>query len=181
MKPILAFLLGATLLHAEPTPLDAPSPPEMGIPEIPANLPSDKRFFTYFGIGGSGLAIPFLPEASIGCRKLHSHHVWDVSGGGSPFGLLYDQVAYLYGQVSYLYFPVPSSGFYLGAGLTVGVTKNLNLLDPFFGSRRYHSAMPYVNLPISVGHQFANNNNYRFIQFQITPLLTTTISYGIGF
>lgn len=178
MKKILTFFLATAALHADPPRQDVPSPPAVEIPEIPITLSADKPFFTYFGIGGSGLAIPILPEASIGCRKLNSHHVWDVSGGGSPFGLLYGQVSYLYGQVSYLYFPQPSSGFYLGAGFTAGVTKNLS--NPFFfGTTK--SFVPFVNLPISVGHQFANNKKYRFIQFQITPILTTTITYGIGF
>lgn len=141
----------------------------------PLPIPVEEiKHFKYFGIGGCGFAIPFMPEAMIGMRKVNSHHAWDINLGGASL-LTSHPIWVFYGQTSYLYFPQKSSGFYLGAGITAGVCKTEGI---FSGSRKMG---PYVNLPITTGHQYANGKNYRFIQFQITPLLTTSISYGFGF
>src|SRR5580658_6057215 len=111
MKMTAIFLAVVTVLSGDPIPLDNSLEP---IGKITSKQEERKKFFNYFGIGGCGLGLPLIPEATIGCRKLNAHHVWDVNGGGSPFG-------FLYGQVSYLYFPQPSSGLYFGVGITGGI------------------------------------------------------------
>ncbi|MES2272789.1 MAG: hypothetical protein V4487_01165 [Chlamydiota bacterium] len=140
---------------------------------VPVQPPDPEKSFTYLGMGATGLFLPLVPDIAVGYRDVNKTHVWDRSIG---FCALPSFITG-YIQNSYLYFPVKSSGFYLGAGLTVGFTTT-GVNHALSGSQRM---APYINLPLTVGHQFEDAKKYRFIQFQITPLMTTSISYGMGF
>jgi len=185
MKKIFSlFLIGAAALSAEP--LIESQPILMTEPQIPNIEISEKRSFGYAGVGASGFILPLMPDTYIGRRTLDSHHVWDLCAGlnSAPLPIL------AYGQTSYLYYLTPSKGPYIGVGLTVGVFNNRvfrNLIPiPDGSSSNLFSGgrvAPYINLPITVGYQFEKDRkgNHNFIQFQVTPLATTSVSYAWGF
>lgn len=135
---------------------------------IPGRTISGERY------GGGGSIPPHIitgPDLSWGKRGLSSHHVFDRSVGAA--GTLLVQLLYVQG--SYLYFPTPSKGIYGGIGLTVGFFPVL--------------PAPYVNIPITLGYQFprkggptdTGKERFGFIQLQVTPAFSGTISAGIGF
>lgn len=112
-----------------------------------------------------------IPDVSFGTRSLFTHHVFDRSIGIAA----QPAVQVLYVQGSYLFFPTPSEKFYFGAGLTLGIyhisDRSFYIPSPFI----------YANLPITLGYQFPSDKNFQFIQLQVTPFGTGTLSYGYGF
>jgi hypothetical protein len=172
MKKPIFFLLLSALLHAEQAEepmIEAPSlppQPEWHMEEKP------KTHFSYFSVGTCGPLIPYLPEVSIGWRKLDSRHVWDVQGGGS---LLLG--SYAWGQASYLYYFLPNTGTYstpyCGLGLTVGYSRS--------GGVDFRKHPYYGNIPFTMGCQWGKEGKNQFFQVQFTPLFITTLSYGVGY
>lgn len=158
MKSIL-YLLATALSTAEISPSFSDPPP-------PICKAHERNYMRYCSFGGSGLLLPYAPEVSIGCRKLHSHNVWDINGGANVGG-------YFFTQASYLYYKEPSKGFFAGAGLTGGYLIKDSILEcyPWF------NAGYNFNVQTTFGYQWEKS----FLQFQVTPRLTTTFSYGIGF
>jgi len=156
---ILLLLTPALLFSLEPS---------IASEELP------KKSFTYLNLGVTTTASDrfslIMPDLSLGVRTLSSHHVFDRVVGV----VAHPEVQMLYVQGSYLFFPTPSEGFYFGAGITCGLyhMKDSCPLPPTF---------IYANLPITLGYQFPSKKSFQFIQIQVTPLGTGTISYGIGF
>ncbi|MCC6127987.1 MAG: hypothetical protein IT584_02170 [Chlamydiae bacterium] len=133
----------------------------------------EKDFFMYAQAGGCGfLYLLAYVEGAVGYRTLNRHHVLDVNLGGSP-------QKYFYGQASYLYFPKASSGTYFGIGLTGGRTRLKT--DRLFVSGPSYSYKSFLNIPFTIGAQSTFSKYHQFIQFQITPRLTGSLNYGIGF
>ncbi|MBS0625395.1 MAG: hypothetical protein JSS32_05035 [Verrucomicrobia bacterium] len=167
MKKIaIFFLLAATSVFSDPIP--------MRKPEIDPELIETKETsaFTYVGVGGSGFVFPIIPDVSFGFRTVGSNHVWDINSGANalPFDFYL-----IYLQTSYLYFLQPVKSPYFGIGATVGLSKTDRLF--LLNNKGIH-----YNIPITVGYQFDNKEDkYRFIQFQVTPLVTTTVTFGLGF
>jgi hypothetical protein len=114
---------------------------------------------------------PFIiPDFALGMRTLSSHHVFDRA-----LGFAFDSdVQLLYLQFSYLFFPHPSEKFYFGAGVTCGIShlEDPTPIGPF---------IPFVNIPVTLGYQFPSDKHVQFVQVQVTPFGTGTISYGFGF
>lgn len=141
-----------------------------------------KEGFYYISIGGHTYApillyYPIaLPEIALGWRGSGSSRIIDVNFGGSIEGLLY-------GQSSYLFYPMSSDkGIYCGAGITILHTlgdTDVALYMPF-SSR--HDEWGW-NVPFTLGYQTESESgdSHQFVQFQITPLYTVTLSYGSGF
>ncbi|MBX7067181.1 MAG: hypothetical protein K1X28_08120 [Parachlamydiales bacterium] len=131
--------------------------------------------FGYFSFGGCGWVLPVMsPEAAVGLRKLTAKHAWDIQSGASLTG------TYVWGQVSYLHFFIPTNTSsyaspYLGIGLSGGYAR-LKDLDYSFNRNS-----PYINVPITVGFQWGENQRNQFFQIQFSPLLITTASFGVGF
>jgi hypothetical protein len=130
--------------------------------------------FKYFSFGGCGVFLPISPEIALGCRKLNSHHVWDVQAGTSVI------LPYFWGQASYLYHFLPNQGTYstpyLGFGLTlahIGKSSKLGL------NRKLPPVCP--NFPVTIGYQWGKDHQNQFLQLQVTPFAITTLSYGVGF
>lgn len=167
-KTISAFLIAFSLLQSEEPTMVLPNEPVFDLEEKP------QSFFSYFSLGTCGFLVPVGPEVSVGWRKLNARHVWDVQGGASLV-----MGRYVWGQISYLYYFLPNSGSYsapyCGIGLTVGYA-NLRDFDPSF--RRIPV---YGNLPFTMGYQWGKDRINQFFQIQFTPILTTTLSYGVGF
>jgi len=134
----------------------------------------EKKYFSYFSLGTCGFVLPIGPEFSIGWRKLNSRHAWDVQGGASLM-----LARYFWGQVSYLHFFLPTTGSYsspyLGVGITVGHMRQYT--NDYIAKK-----IPvYGNIPVTIGYQFGKEERNQFFQVQFTPLLITTLSYGVGF
>jgi hypothetical protein len=177
MKIIL--LLAASLLAAETIELPIEQPPESI--EKPLPLPEPKTLdFTYLSIGAAAVVTAdprsiytATPDLFFGTRHfIRPRHAIDYGIGADIH--LFLQLAYV--QASYLYYLTPSRHPYIGIGLTLGAfhIPAAGWLLPSFG--------PWANIPLTLGYQFStSNNHHRFIQFQVTPLRTATISYGFGF
>lgn len=147
--------------------------------DLSVSMSSKPNSFTYLGLGATGLGIPFVPDVSVGNRGLNRHHTWDVNAGVFALPTKNLSVAMGYAQISYLYFFNPSAGFYLGTGLTIGSGEiKMKETRDFFSKV---TLLPYLNLPFTLGYQFESSTRHRFFQFQVTPRLTTTLSYGMGF
>jgi hypothetical protein len=163
-KIVYLFSLFAFVLTAQETKI----PIEQSVSED-----SKKTVFGYFALGGCGFVLPVLsPEAAVGIRKLTAKHAWDVQSGSSLMG------KYFWGQASYLHFFLPTnkssySSPYLGIGLSGGYSR----LREFNISK----STSYVNVPITVGFQWGENQRNQFFQIQFSPLLITTASFGVGF
>lgn len=132
----------------------------------PAVPPCESKSFNYVGLGVNTLIhLPIGVDVQLGRRTIFSgHHAWDRQIGLSfvPLGLL------PYVQTSYLYYFTPHQGWYAGVGLTGGYVTGGYISD--------HSL--YVNLPVTVGYHKENDD---FVQLQVTPLGTLTLTYGIHF
>jgi hypothetical protein len=165
---IYLFLVVTALLQAEEPVNEIPNTPVIELEEKP------QAFFSYFSLGSCGFALPIGPEASVGWRKLNSRHVWDVHGGSSLV-----MGRYFWGQISYLYYFLPNTGTYsspyCGVGLTVGHSR-LRDYDP-----QLRNLKVYGNIPFTMGYQWGKNRTNQFFQIQFTPILITTLSYGVGF
>lgn len=108
------------------------------------------------------------PDIFLGHRTfLSGKHAIDFGGGGGylqTFGL-----PYIYGQASYLFYPKEYNKVYLGIGLS------------YLHFHKFYSELRYIpNIPFTYGYQFKNKRP-SFVQIQVTPYLTATIQYGIGF
>lgn len=174
-KFIFLFLIASTLVHAEQAEEPVIAPPSLP-PQPEWNVEvKPKTNFSYFSLGTCGFVLPVMPEVAIGCRKLNSHHVWDVQGG-----VCIIPHTYAWGQLSYLYYFLPNTGAYstpyMGAGLTAGYTK-LGIMN--IDAPSSHGI--YWNLPVTMGYQWGDKGKNQFFQVQFTPVVITTLSYGVGF
>lgn len=129
-----------------------------------------KKSFTYFS---AGVVVAFpqhprtlyqmrevAPDLFIGHRLFFAARHGIDFGGGGGWVPHYD-LPFFYGQASYLYYPKGYDGFYLGGGATL-----------LYGR--------LLNIPITFGYQFQKERP-TFIQFQVTPLMTGTLHYGVAF
>lgn len=140
--------------------------------EINAN---EKKAFLYGGIAANGFIVPTNPEVSIGIRKLNSHHVYDVNLSSFILLMNTDRIKFptgIVGQLNYLFYPQVSEGRYFGIGVTGGFSQ--------FSHSIFHQSF-YFNIPITIGYQFKEPQKHTFIQVQMTPLVTTTVTYGVEF
>ncbi len=185
---ILFFLIPAFLFSVEPTSINPPDFNHTHFPSTEEVVPRNSFFYAnpgvttmvpaLFGRKHPGKVsrstrvtardrISFLmPDVSFGKRSLSTQHVFDRN-----IGLLaHSEIQMLYVQGSYLFFPVPSEKLYLGIGLTGGIAFVGRTFFPY-----------YLNVPVTVGYQFPMKGTFHFIQLQGTPLMTATVSYGVGF
>ncbi len=166
-KLLSLFLVPTLLVFAEETVLPV-------IEETTPLEKIEKPLFGYFALGGCGFVLPIMsPEVAVGLRKLTAKHAWDIQAGASLQGM------YVWGQVSYLHFFLPTnqssySSPYLGIGLSGGYANKIEYFEN-------NKSAPYLNLPITVGFQWGENQRNQFFQIQFSPLLITTASLGIGF
>ncbi len=149
------------------------------LPLLAQELPEPSCDFNYLSVGT--LIIPdnprflleVIPDLYIGHRQfLSPHRALDYGIGAD----IHYYLQTLYGQFSYLHYFHPHQGAYLGIGVTLGAfhTGKSNQLEPSL----FHLTGPLANIPITIGYQFQQN---RFLQLQLTPFLTSTLSYGFGF
>lgn len=132
-----------------------------GVPGLPGKHSKTQR-----ATAKDKLSLLFL-DLSLGMRNLSSRHVFDRSIGI----VAHSEVQMLYVQGSYLFFPTRSRGLYFGAGITCGL----------FHETIFTDFLPWLNLPLTLGYQFPLKTSYHFIQLQVTPLKSGTVSYGFGF
>lgn len=136
-----------------------------------------KKRFTYLSTGVlltgpidiDALRRSLSPDVFIGHRTfLSSKHAIDFGGGGGYLHAF--ERPYIYCQASYLYYPKKYNKVYLGVGLT---WINIYKIDirPF---------MYIPDIPFTYGYQYKTKRP-SFVQIQVTPYLTATIQYGIGF
>ena len=134
-----------------------------------------------YNYGMVGLNTVLLSTSSadlgVGHRKIGLHLAWDTVIGCD----LNKHSQLIYFQNSCLYYPNRTSGIYSGLGLTLGVS---NFNYPLFstGRSRKSERSPYLNIPVTIGYQYeAKSAKNRFVQLQVTPLYTATLSYGFEF
>jgi hypothetical protein len=191
-----------------------------------------KDTISYFMVGAGA---PFnenamdviAPNLSYGMRHFSGIHAKDYFVSAR----VNQQMQTVFGQYSFLFFPVTSQGFakthssfYLGAGLSGGVTylsraiaqkdrdqankleiqrriKDQQVTDPariqeitdkVQGNQNLRRITPALDIPLTVGYQFANTN---FVQMQFSTLafaknrydkqpgngIYATLNYGFGF
>jgi hypothetical protein len=128
--------------------------------------------YVSLGLTGPGYML-VCPDIALGHRRIAMHHALDLNVGvlalpSRPWGQ-----GLLYAQASYLYYFRPYREWYLGCGLAAGV-HNVQI----FESNRKGSTHPWINMPLTCGYHFHNDH---FVQLQVTPWLTATLSYGIPF
>jgi|GEM_PF-6743210 len=139
---------------------------------------SQISYFPYISIGVTGnmwgeLKDSISPDPFLGMRSFITPScAIDFGGGFCGTDRYWDGTLY-YFQTSFLIYPEhliglnrPIGGAYLGLGYTVGVVDSVI----------------WQNVPATFGYQFrAKNGAPQFIQMQVTPLFSGTVSYGFGF
>jgi len=174
-KTFLIFLSYITVLISAENPFEIQSRSTADV----SKYNSQNSHFRYFSTGITANTQDEIrsvaPDLFVGVRHSIAPGFAIDAGGGSCFTNNRDFASVIcYGQASFLVYPDYfigsdpfNGGTYLGVGFTAGIIT---------------SGGTWFNVPATLGYQFiSDKGNPQFMQIQLTPLYSGTVSYGFGF